>query len=86
MLGVISFHNFGCLVFYVEFINFRPGRDFINVRGLLIQGGDLFVEGLSKQIVDCLFVVVLCFCYKTKQYYTCLDKHNIINKLSYPKQ
>ena len=30
------------VVWYVffEFINFRPGRDFINVRGLLIQGGD----------------------------------------------
>ena len=27
-----------CFVF--EFINVRPGRDFINVRGLLIQGGD----------------------------------------------
>ena len=26
--------------FLFEFINFRPGRDFINVRGLSIQGGD----------------------------------------------
>ena len=26
--------------FLFEFINFRPGRDFINGRGLLIQGGD----------------------------------------------
>ena len=25
--------------FLFEFINFRPGQDFINVRGLLIQGG-----------------------------------------------
>ena len=36
---VSFFQNLGCLVFF-EFINFRPGRDFINMRGLLIQGGD----------------------------------------------
>ena len=38
--GCHFFQNLGCLVFLFEFITFRPGRDFINVRGLLIQGGD----------------------------------------------
>ena len=38
-LGVIIFQNLGCLVFFV-YINFRGPRDFVNRRGLLIQGGD----------------------------------------------
>ena len=39
--GCQFFQNLGCLFFFVfEFIDFRPGRDFINGRGLLIQGGD----------------------------------------------
>ena len=39
--GCHFFQNLGCLSFFVfEFINFRPGRDFINGRGLLLQGGD----------------------------------------------
>ena len=50
------FQNFGCLVFVFEFIDFRPGRDFINVRGLFIQGGDCIYiyiwDGLT-QIEDC---------------------------------
>ena len=38
-LGVIIFQNLGCL-FLFAFINCRGPRDFINRRGLLIQGGD----------------------------------------------
>ena len=44
----LNSNDFGCHFFRIwvvwyfvfELINFRPGRDFINVRGLLIQGGD----------------------------------------------
>ena len=36
------FSEFGLSGICFEFINFRPGRDFINGRGLLIQGGDYY--------------------------------------------
>ena len=41
-LGVIIFQNLGCLGCLAKFvfIDFRGPRDFINRRGLLIQGGD----------------------------------------------
>ena len=39
-LGVILFRIWIVWYFSYEFIDFRPGRDFINGRGLLIQGGD----------------------------------------------
>ena len=39
-MGVISFRIWVVWYLFFECIDFRPGRDFINVRGLLIQGGD----------------------------------------------
>ena len=42
MIWVSFYSEFGLsgIDFFLKFINFRPGRDFINGRGLLIQGGD----------------------------------------------
>ena len=54
-LGVISFRMWVVWYCFFEFINFRPGRDFINGRGLLIQGGDYFVGFLCFDQL-CLFV------------------------------
>ena len=39
ILGVIFFRIWVVWYLFFEFINVRPGRDFINVRGLFIQGG-----------------------------------------------
>ena len=41
-VGVIVFRIWVVWYLFFEFIDFRPGRDFINRRGLLIQGGDYF--------------------------------------------
>ena len=62
------FQNLGCL-FFVEFINFRPGRDFINVRGLLIQGGDyiyiyiyMYIVSLSLYIYIYIYICCMLPC------------------------
>ena len=53
---------------FFEFINFRPGRDFINGRGLLIQGGDYLIRYYYAAIL--LFNPILLCCNTT------MLKHN----------
>ena len=54
---VSLFSEVGLSVFFFEFISFRPGRDFINVRGLLIQGGDyMYVYIYIYIYIMCIYI------------------------------
>ena len=67
-LGVIIFQNLGCLVFVFAFINFRGPRDFINRRGLLIQGGDyiyiyIYIYNMYIYMYVCIYIYIYIYIY-----------------------
>ena len=58
---VSFFSEFGLSGIFFEFIDFRPGRDFINVRGLLIQGGDYVY--IYIYIYMCVYIYIYIYIY-----------------------